>query len=603
MFGLGENSRFDMLRRPLRWLVRLAILLSLLSLFVFISDLKYDFLPAAIQRNLILHPDDPIITDVEIRECSWFNKCERYSSNGKIRVEKDLALESSWLGMPWFRSSSYVYISRINETEIEPNQNVVLNMAIGDFDVSDPKSQLPPAIIEDMRPIVSSDLELADPEHALNVSKKAGWKLENSALKFWVKRGKHIPNSAISAVNIFYGDQVELPVDNWYLTDIVPLSAYKNRPRKLAEFGPRIAFKIGRTIRDKPLETSTPLKFRKDGQLRILQLADLHMSTGYGICDKPALVPDTCIADERTTELVNMVLDTENPDYVIFSGDQIFGSSSPDPETSLLKAVSPVLRRKLPFSMVWGNHDDDGPYDRHRLMNFALSLPGAHMTSPGEEDREMSNVSGVGNYIVEVEPYSSSYPALVLYFLDSHSKMLQAKQKGYDYIKPDQHEWMRSMYTQEMQKLKGYSKVPLSMAFFHIPLPEYRNVDASRMAGGSHKEGVMAPIHNSGTLDVLRELKVSVASVGHDHANDYCLFTDDSESGDIDRRVWLCYGGGTGFGGYGGYPDEEGFYKRRVRIYDVNMEVPSIKTWHRIEGDEERENILTLVNNGIPVFP
>lgn len=46
--------------------------------------------------------------------------------------------------------------------------------------------------------------------------------------------------------------------------------------------------------------------------------------------------------------------------------------------------------------------------------------------------------------------------------------------------------------------------------------------------------------------------------------------------------LWMCYGGGVGFGGYGGY----GGYVRRVRFYDFDMNPGRVMTYKRLEHGE-----------------
>lgn len=82
------------------------------------------------------------------------------------------------------------------------------------------------------------------------------------------------------------------------------------------------------------------------------------------------------------------------------------------------------------------------------------------------------------------------------------------------------------------------------MAFIHIPLPEYRS--PTNYKKGQWPEGVTAPNKNSGFKDALVNAGVSVVSCGHDHANDYCMLDKTGEA----LNMWMCYGGGAGFGGY-----------------------------------------------------
>lgn len=74
----------------------------------------------------------------------------------------------------------------------------------------------------------------------------------------------------------------------------------------------------------------TQPRVRKDGKFKIVQLSDAHLSTSTAVC-LDAIGPNYnepsthCEADLRTLELLESVLDSEAPDLVILSGDQVKG--------------------------------------------------------------------------------------------------------------------------------------------------------------------------------------------------------------------------------------------------------------------------------------
>ena len=43
-------------------------------------------------------------------------------------------------------------------------------------------------------------------------------------------------------------------------------------------------------------------------------------------------------------------------------------------------------------------------------------------------------------------------------------------------------------------------------------------------------------------------------------------------------ELWMCYGGGAGFGGYGGY----GGYHRRIRFFEFDTNEARITTYKRV---------------------
>ncbi|CCH60709.1 hypothetical protein TBLA_0D02020 [Henningerozyma blattae CBS 6284] len=334
---------------------------------------------------------------------------------------------------------------------------------------------------------------------------------------------------------------------------------------------------------DGPRLTTDPANHK----FKIVQLADLHLSTGYGVCRDPFpanLIADdgSCHADPLTLQFVSQVLDEEQPQLVVFSGDQIMGDRcKADSKTALLKAVAPVIQRGIPWAMIWGNHDDEGSMDRIEISEFAAALPGSQFQFTPFDTSD--NTFGVGNYLLNVydtQDVTQVTPAFTLYFLDSHKYATTGRfSAGYDWVKPKQLHYFQYQHDQ----LPPTEPQHISMAFLHIPVPEYRNLQSNRPETrgelnpfvGNHKEPVTAPARDSGTLSMLQQLGISVVSCGHDHCNDYCL-EDDSTGSD----VWLCYGGAAGEGGYSGYGGTE----RRIRIYELDAKAGRVVTWKRRRG-------------------
>jgi hypothetical protein len=70
---------------------------------------------------------------------------------------------------------------------------------------------------------------------------------------------------------------------------------------------------------------------------------------------------------------------------------------------------------------------------------------------------------------------------------------------------------------------------------------------------------------------------------------------------DSKPALWLCYGGGAGFGGYGGW----GGYIRRVRFFDIDMNEARIVSYKRLEAGQTEAKIdeIVLVDGGRPIGP
>lgn len=341
------------------------------------------------------------------------------------------------------------------------------------------------------------------------------------------------------------------------------------------------------------------LNVREDGKFKIVQLADLHFATGKNECRDEYPKHADCDADAKTIQFIEEVLDIESPDMVVYTGDQIMGDQSiQDAETTLMKVLAPVIRRKIPWAMIWGNHDDEGSLSRWELSEIARALPYSLFSISPKDTKD--NSFGVGNYVHQVFDLGSENALITLYFLDSHKYSKTGKvYPGYDWIKEAQWEYLRQIYDQELKtSIPEDASSQLSMAFFHIPLPEYLDINSRRTPGttnplvGNFKEGVTAPKYNSGGIDTLEYLGVDVTSCGHDHCNDYCLL-DDSSS----KKIWLCFGGGGGEGGYAGYGGTE----RRIRTFEFDTKEGNIYTWKRLNGSPtERFDHQLAVKHGVP---
>lgn len=415
---------------------------------------------------------------------------------------------------------------------------------------------------------------------------ESGWRYKSNGI--WLKYGPHDEKNAVSAIDLLFGHEAVDPRPNWRLIKC-PLRDVSN-PSDLPVY---ITFRKGPRI-DYKKQYGLPLKMNQEDKFKILQVADMHFSTGYGKCrdPEPPSSAKGCKADSRTLEFLEKVLDFEKPDMVVLTGDQIFGDASPDAESSAFKAVYPFVKRKIPFAITLGNHDDEGSLNREEIMGIYVDVPYS-VAALGPDD-----VDGFGNYVVTVEGKVSKGTALSLYFVDTHSYSKTPKiTPGYDWIKENQLIYLKmeaDSIKNSVEKYRKSKKIPLSMAFFHIPLPEFRNMNQPFI--GEMREGITAPRYNSGARDVLGEMGVTAISVGHDHCNDYCLQDTIRAQSPEENKIWLCYGGGSGLGGYGGYNG----YIRRMRAYELDTSKGEIKTWKRTEAEPEKmidEQILVTGGN------
>ncbi|KAI1313861.1 purple acid phosphatase [Mortierella claussenii] len=370
---------------------------------------------------------------------------------------------------------------------------------------------------------------------------------------------------------------------------------------------------------DKVMPKKPILRFKQDGSFKIVQFADIHMATGPHSCHN---VPTSmsCIGDINTMEMMERMLDSEKPDLVVYTGDNVDGLTSNDAFSTIIKYSRPVIERGIPWTIVFGNHDEEGDLSREEMMSSAQDLPYSL------SQRGPLEISGTGNYVLSIFDHKHKHGGQVgldlqseseaaenedgnesdlrsekgrfhLYFLDSGAYSFNLEHPGWDWIKDDQVEWFRQTSRLITSQYRP-ENVPNALAFFHIPIPEYAMVEDSdedddqdrdddgdedldldrkkkkrpHMVGDKN-EGVSTPSYNSGMFEAFYESKdVRATTVGHDHINDYCL---------DHRGINLCYGGGLGYGTYGNPT-----VPRRSRVFEILHFGDRVDTWKRLDNED-----------------
>ncbi|PBP24311.1 calcineurin-like phosphoesterase [Diplocarpon rosae] len=535
-------SGCKMTRRIVRTACQLGVLGILTVVVIFILDNRFRVLPSAIHNALPAHHPGSVITDITVTSCSRLNLFTSCKLDSGIwhRIEKDL-----YLGKGWF-SSAFVHVKRKKEEELLPEDKVIIDVTVGRLDPS------------------------------TGVKGEGDTRWESRPTGLWLKRSakRHASDSpeAITAVDVLFGADAVDPRDGWQMVGTALLLDTSGEGHEA-----RLSIRRGKEA----IQSRSVPRIGENGKFKILQVADLHLSTGTGHCRDEMPVGHNggkCEADPRTLEFVGRLLDEEKPDLVVLSGDQINGETAPDAQSAIFKYAELFVKRQIPYATIFGNHDDEGSLPRSEQMTLIESLPYS-LSIAGPE-----GIDGVGNYVVEVLAQGGSkHSALTIYLLDTHAYSPDERNfKGYDWLKKNQIDWFKDTAQGLKKKHAGYTHIHMNLAFIHIPLPEYRDATLPRV--GEWREGVTAPGFNSGFRDALVEEGVVMLSCGHDHANEYCSLTSNESK---NPAMWMCYAGGAGFGGYGGY----GGYHRRVRFFDIDMNEARIRTWKRLEYGETGKRI------------
>lgn len=251
------------------------------------------------------HHPGLVITDITITKCSTvnlFSSC-KLDPDKWHRVEKDLYLGRGWV------SSAYLHVRRQMEEELTTGDKVVMDVSVGRL----------------------------DPSTSTKGQSDQKWESRGSGL--WILRSSQIHASdskeAVTALDVLFGDDAVEARDGWHITG-TPLLLDANTDL------PSAHITVRRGSQAEPYKPQPRIK--EHGKFRIMQLADLHLSTGVGKCREP--VPDEynggqCEADPRTLDFVVKLLDEEKPDLVVLSGDQVNGDTAPDAQSVGPAELSP----------------------------------------------------------------------------------------------------------------------------------------------------------------------------------------------------------------------------------------------------------------------
>ncbi|KIW40704.1 uncharacterized protein PV06_07881 [Exophiala oligosperma] len=502
----------------------------------------------------------PVVTDLTIHIFSPTDSLSTCELNPETwhRIEKELYLHTS-------QRSAWLYVALANEDDLTAEDLLVMDIAMG---------EAPP-----------------------NPSSNRSWESRPGGI--WVLRSKFSGkvDDVVTEVDVLFGIDAVDPRPQWTLMrSPLQLDAQPKVP------GARLSLLRGRAKR-RPND-SAALRVRENGKFRIVQISDTHMVTGVGVCSDAIdahgkNLPES-EADPLTMDLIGKILDIEKPDLVILAGDQLHHDIS-DSQSALFKVVAPMIVRSIPFAAVFGNHDCEGTHalTRTAQMSILQKLPFSLCESGPQE------VDGVGNFYLQILATAPSQrPLSTLYFLDSHGQVPnETTDPDYHPVTQSQIDWFTNIsQAQRRAREEGTDSLfHVSLAFFHIPLPEFRDPHLN-IRNGHRREPTECPSFNSHFYDALVKGGISALGCGHDHVNDFCaLLPQSQQDGDMTPRSgpWLCYGGGSGFGGYCSYGRER--FHRRMRIWEIDTTTGSLKTWKRVEYAADRVDELVLVQNGVVV--
>ena len=250
----------------------------------------------------------------------------------------------------------------------------------------------------------------------------------------------------------------------------------------------------------------------------ILQFNDIHFSYNtdleYHFKFMELSIKDAVQLCQNNNEDLNLIV--INGDAFMFANEQVIRETFDWFDT-----------HQIPWTYAFGNHDYQGINNDHYIEELLDTRAYQNVCFKAFDDE----VSGQSNFVIDL--FKNSEHVYQLYFFDSHA-MRYKDYFGYDYIKEDQIEWYKWM-----NKETNVNEVN-SSAFFHIPLPEFKEaasmieIDPSvNKEGGGVHEPVCSPLYNSGLFTAFKENNTISVHCAHDHLNNFEVEYE---------GIKLCYG-------------------------------------------------------------
>ena len=242
----------------------------------------------------------------------------------------------------------------------------------------------------------------------------------------------------------------------------------------------------------------------------------------------------------RQLQIVENAIRTEQPDLVVLTGDN-FMYATKGVVKSLVSALNDACReltearggRLTKFTMTFGNHDNQGDYDRYYINRVLASYTAADGSEIAEGkyaafvDYEDDDLFGLANFYIDlVDDRAKGREAADvkyrLHIIDSNTYHFMGPDYDYDVIHEEQLAHAKRVYD-EATADKNY----IGMAFFHIPLYAYENVyewqgNTPVMAlngQGEYREHVLYGYEDNNSYGKLRDANIVAFFCGHDHIN------------------------------------------------------------------------------------
>ena len=254
---------------------------------------------------------------------------------------------------------------------------------------------------------------------------------------------------------------------------------------------------------------------------KVLVITDIHLKNHGTFAAELGV---NYVLDWAGKIALNKLVKDTAPDLILVLGDTTLCDRN---DIEYERFVKQMDSYQTPWACVFGNHDDEGRADKAKLVDI-LNTSEYGMFQYGPE-----NLHGAGNYVIRLTRDGKTEQ--MLFMMDSGSSLeFEAKTDG---INEQQVAW----YNWNMEGVKAAEgEYPQNMAFFHIPLPLYSELEDGFIMG-ERAEGTAASNTDGGLFEAMKTHNGTQMFAAHDHNNDFTAEVDGIKVSYALKSSYNCY--------------------------------------------------------------